>query len=99
MVEKELSGIDLRTARHSGLDEISDGQLLTAIEGRYDVLVTLDGGIPYQQRIAGRPFAVIDVRVPDQSPEAFRALIPALMHAIGAAKPGEVRQVPAQQGE
>ncbi len=42
----ELVGYDVTTARYTGLDEISDSQLFAAIEGQYDALVTLDGGIP-----------------------------------------------------
>jgi len=90
----ELFDADVTTARYAGLDEVSDSQLLTAIEGRYDVLVTLDSSIPHQQRVSGRSFAVIVVRVPDQTPETFRDLIPSLMQAIKSAKPGEVRKVP-----
>jgi predicted nuclease of predicted toxin-antitoxin system len=68
----ELRGVDVTTARHVGLDERPDSELLAAIEGRYDVLVTLDGNIPFQQRIANRPFAVVVMRVRDQTPESFR---------------------------
>lgn len=89
----ELGEIEVTTARYAGLDELSDSQLLVAIEGRYDVLVTLDSNFPYQQKVSGRPFAVIVLRIPDQTPEAFRALIPALIQAIGAARASEVRQV------
>jgi predicted nuclease of predicted toxin-antitoxin system len=89
----ELGDVKVTTAHYAGLDGLSDSQLLVAIEGQYDVLVTLDSNIPYQQKVAGRPFAVIVLRISDQTPEAFRALIPALIQAVGAARAGEVRQV------
>lgn len=92
-LRRELGDVDVTTARYAGLDELSDGRLLAAIERRYDVLVTLDSNIPYRQQLAGRAFAVILIRVPEQTPEAFRALVPALREAIGAARPGEIREV------
>jgi hypothetical protein len=38
-------------------ESVSDSQLLAAIEGRYDVFVTLDRNIPFQQDLSGRSFA------------------------------------------
>jgi predicted nuclease of predicted toxin-antitoxin system len=93
----ELGEHEVTTARYAGLDELSDSQLLSAAEARYEVLVTLDRNIPHQQHVSGRRLAVILLRVPDQTPEAFRALVPALIQAIGEAKPGEVREVPTAQ--
>jgi hypothetical protein len=89
----ELSDLPVTTARYAGLDELSDSELFAAIDGQYDALITLDGSIPYQQKVVGRSFAVIVLRVPDQTPEAFRALVPALKQVIAMAKPGEVRRV------
>jgi hypothetical protein len=41
-LRKELPGFEVETAFFAGLDVISDSALLDAIEGRFDVLVTLD---------------------------------------------------------
>jgi len=90
----ELVGVEVTTARFAGLDELSDRQLLAAIEGRYDVFVTLDRSIPHQQNLTGRSFAVVLLRVQDRTPEAFQSPIPAPMDAVSAVKPGEMRQVP-----
>jgi predicted nuclease of predicted toxin-antitoxin system len=92
-LRNELGDAEVTTARYAGLDELSDSELLAAIEGQYDVIVTLDTNIPYQQKLTGRPLALIVLRVPNQTPEAFRALVPALVQAIAAAKPGEIRHV------
>jgi predicted nuclease of predicted toxin-antitoxin system len=88
-LRKHLTGMDTETAHFAGLDHLSDSALLDAIEGRFDVLVTLDRNLTYQQKIAGRPIAVIVLRVPEQTPEAFRALIPALKEAIAKAVAGQ----------
>lgn len=92
-LRNDLTGFDVQTAHDAGVDNVPDTQLLTAIEGRFDVLVTLDRNLTYQQNVAGRPFAVIVLRVNDQTPEAFKVLVPALFRALCDVKPGEVREV------
>lgn len=63
------------------------------MEGRYDVLVTLDRNLTYQQKIEGRPMAVIVLRVPDQTPEAFRTLMVQLRAALRSTSSGAVAVV------
>lgn len=92
-LRKGLLGLDVETAQYAGLDHLNDTELLDAIAGRYDILVTLDRNLTYQQKISGRPVAVMVIRVTEQTPEAFRALLPALRSAIGAAQPGAVQEV------
>jgi predicted nuclease of predicted toxin-antitoxin system len=96
-LQKELTGFDVHTAQHAGLDQIPDGVLLDAIEGKFDVLVTRDRNLAYQQSLAGRSFAVVVVRSVDQSPTAFLALVPSLRHAISTAFPGTVTIVSAER--
>jgi predicted nuclease of predicted toxin-antitoxin system len=51
------------SARYAGLDHLSNGKLLDAMAGRFDVLLTVDTSLGFQQVIAGRPLAVLVVRV------------------------------------
>jgi|SRR5208337_161494 len=90
-LRKHLSNAEVETASFAGLDHLSDSALLDAMEGRFDVLVTLDRNLTYQQKIAGRSISVIVLRIADQTPEAFRALAPALNNAIAEAKAGKVK--------
>jgi hypothetical protein len=78
--------VDAETAHFAGLDHLTDSALLDAMEGRFDILVTLDRNLTYQQKITGRALAVIVLRAPEQTPEAFRALIPALYCRSGCRK-------------
>lgn len=85
-----LSELDVETAHHAGLDQISDGALLDAMDGIFDVLVTRDRNLTFQHKLAGRSIAVIVLRSLDQSPAAFDALLPELKAAIRTAVPGTV---------
>jgi len=51
-LRRELGGSEVTTARHAGLDQLPDRELLAAAEGKYEVPVTLDRNIPYQHEIA-----------------------------------------------
>ena len=92
-LRRELAEFYVETAHYAGLDQIPDGELLAAMEFRFDVMVTLDTGLVHENRVAGRPFAVVVLRVAEQTPVAFRALTPGLAAAIRQAVPGDVRKV------
>lgn len=90
---QQLGDFDVEDAHAVGLDQIPDGRLLKEIAGRFDVLVTMDRNLQYQQKLAGRAFAVVIIRVRDQSPPSFMALVPVLVAAITQSKPGTVTEV------
>ncbi len=54
-----LPGHDCQTARYAGLAGRKNGELLTAAETRFDVFITTDQGIEYQQNLTGRNIAII----------------------------------------
>ena len=85
-----LAGFDVETARFAGLDTLEDQELLKAIAGRYDVLVTLDRGIPSQSTMAGRLFGLAVLVATDQQPETSDALAPRLAEALRRIGPGEI---------
>jgi hypothetical protein len=81
---------ETETAHFAGLDHLSDNALLDAMAGRFEVLVTLDRNLTYQQKLVGRPVAVVVLRVADQTPEAFQAAVPALNKAIAEVAAGQI---------
>ncbi len=58
-----LTGHDSQTARHAGLAGLKNGDLLKAAEAaKFDVFLTVDQGIEYQQNLTGRKIAIIIFR-------------------------------------
>jgi predicted nuclease of predicted toxin-antitoxin system len=57
-----LSGHDIYTAFELGWSELTNGELLARAEQRFDVVITTDQKLRYQQNLAGRPFGVIVLR-------------------------------------
>lgn len=87
------TGHSVTTARYIGLAQLSNGKLLAAIAGTFDVLVTTDKNLRYQQSFRSREVAVIvlnapGIRLPDLLP-----LVPKLLMALQSVKPGEVTEV------
>ena len=55
-----VPGHDCRTARYAGLAGMSNGDLLAAAEAAgFDVLLTVDQGIEYEQNLQGRKLAIV----------------------------------------
>jgi len=55
-----LEGHSVRTAAEESWDRLRNGELLTAAEAaRFDVFLTTDKNLQYQQNLAGRRIAVI----------------------------------------
>lgn len=88
-----LLSFEVQTAHFAGLERLDDAALLAAIEGRFDVLVTLDKGLLLQQKIAGRAFGVVVMRVPVQTPDIMMTLSSALIGAINLVVAGQARVV------
>jgi hypothetical protein len=58
-----LPGHDCQTARYAGMAGLKNGDLLPAAEeAKFDVLVTVDQGIEYQQNLPSRKIAIVIFR-------------------------------------
>ena len=91
-----LKGIDVVTARYAGLNTLSNGALPAAMEGKFDVLVTTDRNLRFQQNLAGRSISVIVLRVPRNRLDDLLPLVPALIAALRDVTPGGAREIAAQ---
>jgi predicted nuclease of predicted toxin-antitoxin system len=59
-LRNHLSGHDVVSARQMGWDNLENGDLITAAEaGGFNVLITADQNIQYQQNLSGRRIALI----------------------------------------
>ena len=84
----------VHTANERGWAELRNGVLLdNAEEDGYDVLITADQSIRYQQNMASRQVAVI-VLLSNRWPRV-QLRIEEIRDALEGMNPGEVREVPA----
>jgi hypothetical protein len=54
-----LVGLDIRTAQQMGWGRVKNGELLKRAEGVFDVFVTADQSLKYQQNLTGRRLAIL----------------------------------------
>jgi predicted nuclease of predicted toxin-antitoxin system len=87
-----LEGHDVRTAAQQGWDTLKNGELLAAAEADgFDVLLTTDKNMPYQQNLAGRKIAVVVLGL--QQWPSLRPNVRRVVEAIKAAIPGSYTEV------
>ncbi len=86
---------EAHTAQWAGLKGKSNGELLRAAElAGYDVLLTVDQGIPQQQRRRGRKLAIILIRARTNQIEDLLPLVDAILEALRSIQPGQVVRIP-----
>lgn len=91
-IRPHLEGHEVRTAAQQGWDTLKNGELLAAAEaGGFDVLLTTDKNMPYQQNLAGRKIAVVVLG--QQQWPSIRPHVGRIVEAIEAAMPGSYTEV------
>jgi hypothetical protein len=87
-----LEGHTVSTAFQEGWDKLKNGELLAAAEqAGFDLLLTTDKNMRYQQNLAGRKIAVI-VLSQQQWPHV-RPHIQRVVDAVNSATPGSFAEV------
>jgi Domain of unknown function (DUF5615) len=94
-LSRELRGHAVDTVVGRGWAGINNGDLLGRMRDHYDVLLTMDRGIEFQQPISTFPFGIIIVRAASNRMQHLRPLVPAILAAIGVIKPGRIERVAA----
>ena len=90
---RELSGHTVAPAKAMGWEQLNNGDLLqVAEEAGFDVLLTTDQRIRYQQNLAGRKIAIV---VLSGSSKCCRVRLQCerIAAAVGAASPGSYAEV------
>ena len=88
-ISRYLHPHTVRTAAQQSWDKLTNGDLLTAAEeAGFDLLLTTDKNMRYQQNLAGRKIAIV-VLGQQQWPQ-LRPYIRRVIEAIDAATPGSL---------
>jgi len=89
-----LPGHDCQTARYAGLAGLSNGELLTAAEtARFDVFLTADQSIEYQQNLTGRNIAIIILRTKSNRLRDILPHVPNCLVQIESIQPGQIVRI------
>ena len=75
-----LTGHECRTAKQCGWGAIKNGDLLRLAEGQFDLFITSDQNLRYQQNLAGRRIAILELSTNK-------------LHRIQVIRPGELSRL------
>ena len=87
-LRNSLTGHDCQTARYAGLAGLKNGDLLKAAEvAKFDIFLTVDQGIEYQQNLAAKKIAFIILRAKSGRLKDLLSLMPACLAHIAGGTP------------
>ena len=89
----ELPGHEVTTVAEAGWAGVKNGALLQLAASRFEVILTVDRNLEYQQNYSGLTIAVIVVDAPSNDVEVLRPLMLKVLEALPKAKPGVVTHV------
>ena len=81
---------EVHTVEEAGLKGLKNGNLLRSASGQYDVLVTVDQNLQYQQDISSLALAVLVLAARRNNYDALHPLMDQALDALKQIKPGEV---------
>lgn len=93
-LRRHLPGHQVATSQERDWAELRNGDLLAAVEADFDVLLTADQNLKYQQNMAGRKIAII-VLPTNYMPDVLE-LAPKIRAALDRIKPGDYVEIPAR---
>jgi hypothetical protein len=91
--ERDLPGHEVKSAAEMGWGALKNGNLLAEAEGRFDVLLTVDQNLRYQQKMTGRQLAVVVLVAPNNARRTLSPLFPRIETLLAALEPGTVYEV------
>ncbi len=86
---KEIAGHEVKTVPQMGWATIKDGELLALAEKDFEVFVTVDRNLSFQQHLPRYSLAVIVLRARSNRLQDLRPLVPKLLEMLLTAKRGE----------
>lgn len=87
-LKRDLPGHDVFTVEEVGFKGLKNGRLLQAAAGHYDVLVTVDQNLRYQQNLEAVPVIVLSAR--RSTYPMLKPLMPHVLEALEKLEAGRV---------
>ena len=91
VVKRRLPGYEVNTVPEMGWAGTKNGALLALAEAQFDVFVTTDQNLRYQQNLAGRKLAIIVL--PSNQVPIVEAVMPQLETALATIKAGDLVEI------
>jgi predicted nuclease of predicted toxin-antitoxin system len=92
VLKQRLPGFQITTVQELGWTGIKNGELLARAEKQFDVFITTDKNLRYQQNLSGRKLAIIEL--PTNEVPIVASLAPAIQDALAAINAGDFVEIP-----
>ena len=90
---RTLIGHDVSTVRDEAWTSLTNGDLLRQAAERFDVLLTADQNIEFQQNLATLPLAIVVLVAGSTRLESLEPLVPHVLEALKNLKPRTLLRV------
>jgi len=92
IVKKRLPHFGIRTVQEMGWAGVKNGALLKQVEAQFDVFITTDKNIRYQQNLSGKKLAFIVL--PTNQVPIFAKLISVIEATLATIQVGDFIEIP-----
>lgn len=90
---RDVVGHDVKSARQMGWTAIQNGELLALAAQEFDVFVTVDRNLSFQQNVVAFSIAIVVLEAKTNRLADIRPLVPRLLSAIETVPPGSVQMI------
>ena len=90
---REIVGHDVSTVHQLGWSGIVNGELLRRAEKEFDVLLTVDRNLSFQQSLLEFDIAVVVMHAPTNRLQDLTVLVPKLLETLPWVKSGSVTSI------
>ena len=87
---KELSGYIVETVPRMGWAGLKNGDLLALAEKQFDVFITADRNLAFQQNLPKFNISVVVLRAPTNRLADLKPLVPAILASLPKLKTGRI---------
>ena len=94
-LKQHLPGHQVSTVPEMGWAGVKNGALLRLMEPVFDVFITIDSNLQYQQNLRSIQIGVIVLVASDNTIGTLQALAPQILQMIDSIQPGQVIKITA----
>ena len=89
-LKRDFTGHEVFTIEEAGFKGLKNGRLLQAASSQYDVLMTVDQNIQYQQNLRTFAIAIVLLKAKRSTYPMLKPLMPQVLETLGKIQPGEL---------
>jgi hypothetical protein len=92
-LKRDLAGHEVLTVVEAGFGGLENGQLLRAAAAKYDVFITVDRNLQFQQNIGSLQIAVLILTSTGITYADLKPLVPKILNQLSITQPGQIYRV------